>query len=170
MPKELEYHNYYANGWLQIVGHSFRRTSTSLLADTGADMLAIKRHGGWKSSTVAESYIDNSLKYKRDTENRIKSSLRCPGINESSKVSPVEEKKQEVPKDDNRSVDVEVNRQELEDNSAVEMKVSVVSDVGNENYDVVDKEHENYVVQKEAARVPMRNITNMIQNKTAGRV
>ncbi|KAJ4429876.1 hypothetical protein ANN_22080 [Periplaneta americana] len=37
-------------------GHAFGRTSATLLANTGADTLALKRHGGWKSSTVAEGY------------------------------------------------------------------------------------------------------------------
>lgn len=35
-------------------GHSFRRTSTTILADSGAGIEEIKRHGNWKSNTVAE--------------------------------------------------------------------------------------------------------------------
>lgn len=35
-------------------GHSFRRTSATLLADSGADLTTLIRHGGWKSSGVAE--------------------------------------------------------------------------------------------------------------------
>lgn len=42
-------------------GHCFRRTAATLLANTGADVLQLKRLGGWKSSTVAESYVDNSV-------------------------------------------------------------------------------------------------------------
>ncbi|KAJ4443357.1 hypothetical protein ANN_05025 [Periplaneta americana] len=42
-------------------GHAFRRTSATLLANTGADILALKRHGGWKSSTVAEGYVQDSI-------------------------------------------------------------------------------------------------------------
>lgn len=52
-------------------GHSFRRTSATLLADTGADVLALKRHGGWRSSTVAESYVADSTANKVDTARRI---------------------------------------------------------------------------------------------------
>lgn len=33
--------------------HSFRRTSATLLADSGADLTTLKRHDGWKSSSVA---------------------------------------------------------------------------------------------------------------------
>ena len=46
-------------------GHCFQRLSASI-SDTGADFAEIERHGGWKSATVAEGYIDNSV------QNRIK--------------------------------------------------------------------------------------------------
>lgn len=45
-------------------GHCFRRSSVSHLANTGSDLITIKRHGGWKSSAVAEGYIDSSLQRK----------------------------------------------------------------------------------------------------------
>lgn len=45
-------------------GHCFRRSSASQLANNGGDLLTIKRHGGWKSSAVAEGYIEASLKKK----------------------------------------------------------------------------------------------------------
>lgn len=45
-------------------GHCFRRTSASLLANAGADLLALKRHGGWRSSTVAEGYVDDCISNK----------------------------------------------------------------------------------------------------------
>ncbi|XP_061723705.1 uncharacterized protein LOC133529938 [Cydia pomonella] len=46
-------------------GHCFRRTSATLLVDAGGDVTSLKRHGGWKSTTVAESYIDNSIASKK---------------------------------------------------------------------------------------------------------
>lgn len=46
-------------------GHCIRRSSATMLANTGADMTTIKRFGGWKSTTVAEGYIETS------TENRM---------------------------------------------------------------------------------------------------
>lgn len=45
-------------------GHCFRRSSATLLADAGANLTTIKRHGGWRSSTVAEGYIEDSLENK----------------------------------------------------------------------------------------------------------
>lgn len=44
----------------QYTGHSFRRTSATTAADSGISLLNLKRLGGWKSDSVAESYIDNS--------------------------------------------------------------------------------------------------------------
>lgn len=45
-------------------GHCLRRTSATLFADNGGNITNLKRHGGWKSANVAESYIDNSLTNK----------------------------------------------------------------------------------------------------------
>lgn len=45
-------------------GHCLRRTSATLLADSGADLLTLKRHGGWRSNNVAEGYIEESVKNK----------------------------------------------------------------------------------------------------------
>jgi hypothetical protein len=49
----------------EYTGHCFRRTSASLLANAGADMSVIKRHGAWKSPNVAEGYVDDSLENKK---------------------------------------------------------------------------------------------------------
>lgn len=46
----------------QYTGHCLRRSSATILVDAGGDMLALKRHGGWRSSAVAESYVDNSAR------------------------------------------------------------------------------------------------------------
>lgn len=35
-------------------GHSFRRTLATILANSGCNITTLKRHGGWKSATVAE--------------------------------------------------------------------------------------------------------------------
>lgn len=52
-------------------GHCFRRTSATLLANSGATIDGIKRHGGWRSSTVAEGYVDESEKMKINTASKI---------------------------------------------------------------------------------------------------
>lgn len=72
-----------------LIGHTFRRTSTTTLANAGADLLQIKRFGGWKSNTVAERYIDDSVYQKKKTETMIASSLSAftPQLNKSA--SPI---------------------------------------------------------------------------------
>lgn len=52
-------------------GHCFRRTSTSLLADTGVNIDILKRHGGWKSATVVKGYVENSLNNKKNVAEKI---------------------------------------------------------------------------------------------------
>lgn len=44
--------------------HCFPRTSASMLAEGGADLLTLKKHGGWRSSSVAEGYVDQSERRK----------------------------------------------------------------------------------------------------------
>lgn len=48
----------------KYTGHCFRRTSATLLANAGADVSVLKRHGGWKSSSVAERYVEDALEGK----------------------------------------------------------------------------------------------------------
>jgi integrase len=48
-------------------GHCFRRSSASLLADAGADMHTLKRHGGWKSDNVTEKIIATKIMGSSDT-------------------------------------------------------------------------------------------------------
>ncbi|KAK5646496.1 hypothetical protein RI129_004960 [Pyrocoelia pectoralis] len=45
-------------------GHSFRRTSATLLANAGEGILGVKQIGGWKSTSVAEQYVEDSVSNK----------------------------------------------------------------------------------------------------------
>ena len=66
-------------------GHSFRRTSATLLVDGGGDLTHLtdlKRHGGWKSSTVAEGYINESLHHKQEIHKKITKSIALKTIND----------------------------------------------------------------------------------------
>jgi len=49
----------------KFTGHSIRRTSATLLADSGESLPNLKRFGRWKSDSVAEGYIDDSVGVKR---------------------------------------------------------------------------------------------------------
>jgi len=44
----------------KYTGHAIRRTSTTWLAENGASTTLIQNFGGWKSSSVAQEYIDKS--------------------------------------------------------------------------------------------------------------
>ena len=48
-------------------GHCFRRSSASHLANTGGDLVTIKRLVGWKSSAVAEGYIEQSSIFEKES-------------------------------------------------------------------------------------------------------
>ncbi|KAK4874649.1 hypothetical protein RN001_014009 [Aquatica leii] len=45
-------------------GHCFRRTSATFLANAFPDILTLKRHGGWRSLSIAESYVEESVATK----------------------------------------------------------------------------------------------------------
>lgn len=59
----------------KYTGPCFRRTSATILIDAGGDLMALKRHGGWKSSVIAEGYVDNSITNKTETSNKILQSV-----------------------------------------------------------------------------------------------
>lgn len=52
-------------------GHCFRRSSATILADAGANNLQLKRHGRWKSQSVAEGYVDSSKTAKLEISSMI---------------------------------------------------------------------------------------------------
>lgn len=68
-------------------GHCFRRSSATLLADGGGDILSLKRHGGWRSSTVAEGYVQNSIQSKINTEKRIFGEITNNSISEEQSTA-----------------------------------------------------------------------------------
>lgn len=59
--------------WLQkspeeakkYTAHCWRRTGATFIAESGSSLQQLKIAGGWKSSTIAEQYIDKSLRMKR---------------------------------------------------------------------------------------------------------
>lgn len=69
-----------------FTGHSFRRTSATILAASGGNTLQLKQHGGWKSASVAEGYIEESLVLKRS----IAAMLQGPSTSSTSAALSVE--------------------------------------------------------------------------------
>lgn len=87
----------------EYTGHSFRRSSASLLADSGADLLTIKRHGGWRSNSVAEGYIENS------TENKKKISAAILGEKSSSLQQDVQNENVQINSQNNATFSTPVS-------------------------------------------------------------
>ena len=55
----------------QYTGHCLRKTSATLIADSGSSLATLQRAGGWRSQTVAEGYIAESLSSKNEIAHRI---------------------------------------------------------------------------------------------------
>ena len=76
----------------RYTGHAIRRSSATWLAHTGVDLLTLKRLAGWKSSTVAESYIAESISNKRTIAEKligcIDSPLKKNQYNEQENIAP----------------------------------------------------------------------------------
>ncbi|KAK4881350.1 hypothetical protein RN001_004669 [Aquatica leii] len=61
-------------------GHCFRRNSVSEFANRGGDLITIKKHGGWKSSAVAEGYIDATITKKFEVAQKLSQHLRLSNL------------------------------------------------------------------------------------------
>lgn len=70
-----------------FTGHCFRRTAATLLANSGCDVLQLKRMGGWKSSSVAEGYVDSSLEGQLKISNMLSSQAEGKGYGTTFSVS-----------------------------------------------------------------------------------
>ncbi|KAJ8979829.1 hypothetical protein NQ317_014960 [Molorchus minor] len=68
-------------------GHCLRRSSATLLADAGVDITTIKRHAGWKSTTVAEGYVENSIESKTKIANQVLVGTTTSAITKTVNVS-----------------------------------------------------------------------------------
>lgn len=67
-------------------GHSFRRTSATFLCDGGADLLAIKRQGGWKSLASCERYLEESIMLKKRNEGMISNVIGVGGSGSTERI------------------------------------------------------------------------------------
>jgi len=57
--------------WQDYTSHSMRVTSATVLADSGASSTNLKRHGGWASESMAESYVRQSKAAKLEVANML---------------------------------------------------------------------------------------------------
>ncbi|KAJ8981342.1 hypothetical protein NQ317_015983 [Molorchus minor] len=68
-------------------GHCLRRSLATLLADAGVDITTIKRHAGWKSTTIAEGYVENSIENKTKIANQVLVGTTTSAITKTVNVS-----------------------------------------------------------------------------------
>ncbi|KAJ8970416.1 hypothetical protein NQ317_006547 [Molorchus minor] len=54
-----------------ILVTAYEDLQATLLADAGVDIPTIKRHAGWKSTTVAEGDVENSIENKTKIANQV---------------------------------------------------------------------------------------------------
>lgn len=87
MPKQIATYLKLSNVEL-YTGHCFRRTSATLLADSGANLTLLKRHGGWKSSKVAEGYIEDSMANKSKITSKITENINLKSPRQSTSSEP----------------------------------------------------------------------------------
>lgn len=59
----------------EYTGHCLRRTSSTLLVEAGASFEILKMHGKWKSSSVAEGYVEESISSKNRVSSMILDSV-----------------------------------------------------------------------------------------------
>ncbi|XP_015125083.1 uncharacterized protein LOC107046879 [Diachasma alloeum] len=62
----------------RYTGHCYRRSGATVLVDSGADTLTLKRAGGWKSGTIAEGYAEESEGQKKKVAAQIKNAIKKP--------------------------------------------------------------------------------------------
>lgn len=74
---------------MTYTGHCFRRSSATILAGHGADITTLKRHGGWKSTAVAEGYIEDSLKSKIAIANQLVGQITSTSQPSTSSINNV---------------------------------------------------------------------------------
>jgi integrase len=68
-----------------FTGHCFRRSGATILVDNGADKLILKRAGRWKSDTVCDGYVEESVDSKIKISKIISGDQRNTSLETSEK-------------------------------------------------------------------------------------
>lgn len=55
----------------RYTGHCFRRTSATLLSDSGANVQMLKQLGRWRSDIIAQGYVENSMNNRQMIYNAV---------------------------------------------------------------------------------------------------
>lgn len=68
-------------------GHALRVTSATTLADQGANIIELKRHGRWASSSIAEEYVRESKHARVETASKLSGTSLTLKVSGEQKVS-----------------------------------------------------------------------------------
>lgn len=71
----------------KYTGHAFRRTSATIMANSGMTIDQIQRQVGWKSAAVANGYVEESITNKKNVSNIIGSAISGRTISMTSENS-----------------------------------------------------------------------------------
>ncbi|KAK5650834.1 hypothetical protein RI129_001863 [Pyrocoelia pectoralis] len=82
-------------------GHTLRRSSATLHVNCGGEITTLKRHGRWKSTSVAEGCIDDSITNKMDTADNV---FKTVNVNASTTSSTYVHKNTQ-----NETVNLDIN-------------------------------------------------------------
>lgn len=112
-------------------GHGIRRSSTTILADTGASFGSLRRHGQWKSSKVIEGYIANSFTHKRKNGNLISSAINLPSTSKVNEIkTPTNAKKMKITSQSSSQIKVSTNSSiSVGDNYSGELSLDISGNV-----------------------------------------
>ena len=51
----------------KYTSHCFRKTAATIFADSGCSIIQLKNAGGWRSDSIAQSYVSESMLSKKST-------------------------------------------------------------------------------------------------------
>ena len=65
----------------KYTSHCFRRTAATIFADSGCSVIQLKNAGGWRSDSIAQSYISESMVSKKSTAQAFQSTASTTNTN-----------------------------------------------------------------------------------------
>ena len=77
----------------KYTGYCFRRTAATLHSDAGGSIENLQRLGGWKSRSIAQSYVDANMQSKVNNATLIAGSSRDEFLAPTSMMSNIQTNK-----------------------------------------------------------------------------
>jgi len=71
----------------KYTSHSFRHTGASVLADDGATVMQLQQAGGWESSSIAQSYVEEGVHSRMQIAQRFEDSTSASSVTKKSRTT-----------------------------------------------------------------------------------